>query len=115
MNDAKHNLIDVFSSLLVFAGILSSYMGYLSIQGVAGLMVALLVMWMGFKIGKDAVLVLLDASIDPETVQQIKDIAFADDGVEGVHEGRVRRSGPYLFGELHLETKKIYQWKKPMK
>lgn len=106
MNDAKHSLIDVFSSLLVFAGILFSYMGYLSIQGVAGLMVALLVIWMGFKIGKDAVLVLLDASIDPETVQQIKDIALAVDGVEGIHEVRVRRSGPYLFGELHLETKK---------
>lgn len=106
INDAKHSLIDVFSSLLVFAGILSSYIGYLSIQGVAGLMVALLVIWMGFKIGKDAVLVLLDASIDPETVQQIKDIVLAVDGVEGIHEVRVRRSGPYLFGELHLETKK---------
>jgi cation diffusion facilitator family transporter len=106
INDAKHSLIDVFSSLLVFAGILSSYIGYLSIQGVAGLMVALLVIWMGFKIGKDALLVLLDASIDPETVQQIKDIVLAVDGVEGVHEVRVRSSGPYLFGELHLETKK---------
>lgn len=106
INDAKHSLIDVFSSLLVFAGILSSYIGYLSIQGVAGLMVALLVIWMGFKIGKDALLVLLDASIDPETVQQIKNIVLAVDGVEGVHEVRVRSSGPYLFGELHLETKK---------
>ncbi len=76
INDAKHSLIDVFSSLLVFAGILSSYIGYLSIQGVAGLMVALLVIWMGFKIGKDALLVLLDASIDPETVQQIKKHCF---------------------------------------
>ena len=46
-------------------------------------MVALLVIWMGFKIGKDALLVLLDASIDPETVQQINDIVLAVDGVEG--------------------------------
>lgn len=106
IGDAKHSLIDVFSSLLVFAGILSSYMGYLSLQGVAGLIVALLIIWIGLKIGKNAVMVLLDASIDPETVQQIKDIALSVDGVEGVHEVRVRSSGPYMFAELHLETKK---------
>jgi cation diffusion facilitator family transporter len=106
MSDAKHSLIDVFSSLLVFVGILSSYMGYLSFQGVAGLMVALLVIWMGLKIGKDAVLVLMDASIDPKIMHQIGDAALAVDGVGGVSGVKVRSSGPYLFGELHLETKK---------
>ena len=106
IGDAKHSLIDVFSSVLVFFGIISSYMGYLSLQGVVGLLVALLIIWMGLKIGKDAVLVLLDASIDTETVQKIKKIALSVDGVEGIHEVRVRSSGPYMFAELHLETKK---------
>jgi cation diffusion facilitator family transporter len=104
MSDAKHSLIDVFSSLLVFAGILSSYMGYLSFQGVAGLTVALLIIWMGLNIGKDAVLVLMDASIDPEIIKQIKGAALTVNGVEGVSGVKVRSSGPYLFGELHLET-----------
>ncbi|EKF85356.1 cation diffusion facilitator family transporter [Methanobacterium formicicum] len=106
MSDAKHSLIDVFSSLLVFTGVLTSYMGYLIFQGVAGLMVALLILWMGWKIGKDAVLVLMDASIDPKLIQQIKGVALAVEGVEGVNGVKVRSSGPYLFGELHLETKK---------
>ncbi|MDO5835171.1 MAG: cation diffusion facilitator family transporter, partial [Methanobacterium sp.] len=106
IDDAKHSLIDVFSSVLVFFGIISSYMGYLSLQGVVGLLVALLIIWMGLKIGKDAVLVLLDASIDTETVQRIKKIVLSVDGVEGIHEVRVRSSGPYIFAELHLETKK---------
>lgn len=106
MSDAKHSLIDVFSSLLVFVGILSSYLGYLSFQGVAGFMVALLIIWMGLKIGKNAVLVLLDASIDPKIMHQIESAALTVDGVEGVNSVKVRSSGPYLFGELHLETKK---------
>ncbi len=106
ISDAKHSLIDVFSSALVFAGILSSYMGYLSFQGVAGLTVALLIIWMGLKIGKDAVLVLMDASTDPKVVQQIKAVALAVEGVEGVSGVKVRSSGSYLLGELHLETKK---------
>ena len=106
LGDAKHSLVDVFSSLLVFAGIVASYIGYLSLQGVAGLLVSLLIIWMGLKIGKNAVLVLLDATLDPETVERIKDLALAVEGVEGVHEVRVRSSGPYIFSELHLETKK---------
>ncbi len=106
MSDAKHSLIDVFSSLLVFTGILTSYMGYLSFQGVAGLMVALLIIWMGLKIGKNAVLVLMDASIDPRIIHQIKGAALAVEGVEGVNGVKVRSSGSYLLGELHLETKK---------
>lgn len=60
-------------------------------------------------------LVLLDATLNPERVEQIKKLALSVNGVEGVHEVRVRSSGPYIFSELHLETKKIYQLKKPMK
>jgi cation diffusion facilitator family transporter len=106
LSDAKHSLIDVFSSLLVFVGVLASYIGYLSLQGVAGFFVSLLVIWMGLKIGKNAVLVLLDATLDPKTVEQIKDMALTVDGVVDVHEVKVRSSGPYIFAELHLETKK---------
>ena len=106
LGDAKHSLIDVLASVLVFVGILGSYIGYLSLQGVAGLLVSILIIWMGLKIGKNAVLVLLDATLNPERVEQIKKLALSVDGVEGVHEVRVRSSGPYIFSELHLETKK---------
>lgn len=105
LSDAKHSLIDVFSSLLVFVGVLASYIGYLSLQGVAGFFVSLLVIWMGLKIGKNAVLVLLDATLDPKTVEQIKDMALTVDGVVDVHEVKVRSSGPYIFAELHLNEK----------
>ncbi|BDZ69673.1 cation transporter [Methanobacterium petrolearium] len=106
LGDAKHSLIDVFASVLVFVGVLGSYVGYLSLQGVAGLLVSILIIWMGLKIGKNAVLVLLDATLNPERVEQIKKLALSVNGVEGVHEVRVRSSGPYIFSELHLETKK---------
>ncbi|NYB51424.1 MAG: cation diffusion facilitator family transporter [Methanobacteriaceae archaeon] len=106
LGDSKHSLIDVFSSALVFASILASYIGYLSLQGVAGVVVSLLIIWMGLKIGKNAILVLLDATLDPETVGKIKELALSVNGVEGVHEVKVRSSGPYIFAELHLETKK---------
>ena len=106
INDGKHSFIDIFSSIIVFAGILSSYMGYLRIQGISGILVALLIIYMGFKLAKDDILVLLDANMDPEKIEEIRTIAENVAGVEGVHAIKVRRSGPFVFAELHLETKK---------
>ena len=106
INDGKHSFIDIFSSIIVFVGILSSYMGYLRIQGISGILVALLIVYMGLKLAKDDILVLLDANMDPEKIEEIKTIAESVDGVEGVHAIKVRRSGPFVFAELHLETKK---------
>jgi cation diffusion facilitator family transporter len=106
INDGKHSFIDIFSSLIVFIGILSSYLGYLRIQGISGILVAFLIIYMGLKLAKDDVLVLLDANMDPEKIEEIKTIAESVDGVEGVHAIKVRRSGPFVFAELHLETKK---------
>ena len=105
INDGQHSYVDVFSSLLVFAGILGAYIGYPVLQGVAGLAVALLIIYIGLKFGKNAILVLLDANLDPKTVEKIKSMAINFEGVEGVHDIKVRRSGPYVFAELHLETK----------
>ena len=106
INDGKHSLVDVFSSIIVFVGILSAYIGYPVLQGVASFAVALLIIYIGLKFGKEAILVLLDACIDPEIVENIKSIATNFEGVEGVHDIKVRRSGPFVFAELHLVTKK---------
>jgi cation diffusion facilitator family transporter len=106
INDGKHSFIDIFSSLIVFVGILSSYLGFLSIEGISGILVAFLIVYMGLKLAKDDVLVLLDASMDPEKLNEIKLIAKGVEGVENVHDVKVRRSGPFVFAELHLETEK---------
>ncbi|MBI5458740.1 cation diffusion facilitator family transporter [Methanobacterium sp.] len=106
ISDGKHSLVDVFSSIIVFVGILSAYIGYPVLQSVASFAVALLIMYIGLKFGKEAILVLLDACIDPGIVENIKSIATNFEGVEGVHDIKVRRSGPFVFAELHLGTKK---------
>ena len=112
ISDGKHSFIDIFSSIIVFIGILSSYLGYVRIQGISGVLVAFLIIYMGLKLAKNDVLVLLDANLDPKTINEIKFIAESIDRVEGVHNIKVRRSGPFIFAELHLETKKGLSVKK---
>lgn len=112
INDGKHSFIDIFASLIVFIGILSSYLGYLRIQGIAGIVVALLIIYIGLKLARGDVLVLLDPGMRSQEIKEIKSIALSIKGVEGVHNVKVRRSGPFIFAELHLETKKGLSVKK---
>ena len=102
--EAKHSLVDVSSSALVFVGILVHYFGFPWAEGIAGLLIGLLTIRLGLGMGRDAVLVLLDACLKPELISQMKKIAAEVKGVRGVHEIKVRRSGPFIFAEMHVEV-----------
>lgn len=115
INDAKHSFIDIFSSIIVFLGILFSYWGYLRIQSISGIFIAFLIIYIGLKLTKDDVLVLLDANMDPEIIKKIKSITLSVEGVEDLHDIKVRRSGPFVFAELHIETRKGLPVKKAYK
>jgi len=102
--EAKHSLVDVSSSALVFAAILVHYLGFPWAEGIAGLLIGVLTIRLGVGMGRDAVLVLLDACLRPELVSQMKEIATRVAGVRGVHEIKVRRSGPFIFADMHVEV-----------
>jgi len=102
--EAKHSLVDISSSALVFVGILVHYFGISWAEGIAGLLIGLLTIRLGFGMGRDAILVLLDACLKPELISQMKKIAAEVNGVRGVHEIKVRRSGPFIFAEMHVEV-----------
>ena len=102
--EAKHSLIDVLSSALVFAAILVHYAGFPWAEGIAGLLIGALTIRLGLGMGRDAVLVLLDACLKPELISQMRKIATEVSGVRGVHEIKVRRSGSFIFAEMHVEV-----------
>ena len=110
--EAKHSLVDVLSSALVFVAILVHHVGFPWAEGVAGLLIGLLTIRLGVGMGRDAVLVLLDACSKPELLSQMKKIAMQVNGVTGVHEIRVRRSGPFIFAEMHVEVETTMQVEK---
>jgi len=102
--EAKHSMVDVLSSALVFAGIAAHYVGFHWAEALAGVMIGLLIIKLGLGMGKDAVLVLLDACLKPELVSRMRKIATKIDGVKGVHDVKVRKSGPFIFAEMHVEV-----------
>jgi len=104
IGEGQHSLVDVYTSLLVFVGVLFASFGFSMAEVLAGLAIGLYVMKVGLWFGKDAVLVLMDACLSPQKAGEIKEIAERVRGVRGVHDLRLHKSGPVSFGEMHIEV-----------
>ncbi len=104
VSEGKHSMIDVYLSLTVFVGILFSHFGILWIEPLAGLLVGIVVAKVGIGLAKDPVLVLMDACLKSDRITQMKATAEAVRGVKGIHGVKMRRAGPYIFREMHVEV-----------
>jgi cation diffusion facilitator family transporter len=104
VSEGQHSMVDVYTSLIVFVGVSFSSLGYPMAEALAGVVIGLYVIKVGLGFGKDAVLVLMDASLSPQRAREMREIAEGVRGVIGVHGIKLRKSGPVSFGEIHLEV-----------
>jgi cation diffusion facilitator family transporter len=104
--DALHFSTDIWSSGVVFLGLLCTQWGYPAADSFAALIVAAIVISVSYRLGLRSIDVLMDKA--PErltaTVRQ-KALSVAE--VRGVHDIRVRTSGADIFVELsiHLDPR----------
>ncbi|MBE3559285.1 MAG: cation transporter [Ktedonobacteraceae bacterium] len=101
--DARDNLVDVFSALTVILGVLGAHLGYPRLDGLAGLVIALLILWNAFQIGIQASHELLDRNLDAAQLNRVREVAGA---VEGVTVAAVtgRTHGSDVLVELSIEV-----------
>ena len=104
MADAQHIRTDMFSSTVILAGLIGGWFG-LSLDKVAALLVVVLVFKAGLSISIDAIRVLLDASIDFETMDRVKSIIMKEPGVILINTLLGRNSGPFKFIEADIVIK----------
>jgi predicted Fe-Mo cluster-binding NifX family protein len=94
----------VYSSILVFLGVLSSYVGVPWIEPVIAVIISGFILKTGVSIGKNSALALMDAVLKPEHISKIRRLSEEVHGVIGVHDIKIRKSGPFCFGEMHMEV-----------
>jgi cation diffusion facilitator family transporter len=102
IGEGQHSLVDVYTSLLVLVGVLVSILGYPLGEVLAGFVIGAYVVKVGLWFGKDAVLVLMDACLNPQKAKEMSEIAERVRGVEGVHDLKLHKSGPVSFAEMHV-------------
>lgn len=96
---------DVTVTSATMAAILAGHFFHINIDGFAGLLVALVVMWAGINIAKDTLEPLIGEAVDPELCRQITELVESYDGVVGTHDLIVHNYGPNKsMASIHAEV-----------
>ena len=102
---ATDSLSDSIATTVVLLSMGISYFFHVNIDGYAGLLVAVFIIYAGFNAAKDTVSPLLGQAPDPEIVQQVADIVTAHPEVVGIHDLAVHDYGPGRVSvSLHAEV-----------
>ncbi len=108
--DAQHIWSDMLSSFVILVSLLGSAIGF-AIDKYAAVIVVVFIARSAITILLDSVRVLLDASLDYESLTRIREIALADPRVLEINELRARNAGRYKFVELDV-TLRVKEFEK---
>jgi len=102
--NASESFLDIFTSLVVLAGILLAYLRIPYIEGSIIILISLLIFKLGLKNIWTTLLVLLDANLDAGLQSDIEQDINRIYGVKGVGEVRIRQAGPFKMVECKFLT-----------
>ncbi len=99
--DGKHIRTDMLSTVVVLASLVGQYFGYV-LDTAAAVIVAIFIAHAGWEILFEGVKVLLDASLDQETLTRIRELLLAEPLVRKISSLTGRNSGSYKFIEAEI-------------
>jgi len=102
--DAEHIKTDFYTALVVLVGVLGQYFGYPMVEKIAVVIVVYFIFHSGFEILKEAIKVLLDASLDHGTIDEIKQILEDESKVKEIKTVTGRNAGSFQFVQLDLKV-----------
>ncbi len=95
--------LDVLSSVAVLGGVaLNKYLGIFHADSVAGFLIAGAIFVGVYSIFKESSLVLVDACNCGDIIGAIEEVAKSIKGVKEAHSIRVRKTGPYMTGDMNI-------------
>ncbi|XOA42858.1 MAG: cation diffusion facilitator family transporter [Candidatus Nealsonbacteria bacterium] len=107
--DGKESKLHIISSSLVVVGILSSYFGILKVEGIVGILFSLLIFKVGIESGRDSIYALMDVSPSEEIENKVKDVLKSVPDIKDFSGLKLRKSGPFIFGEVNIKVKKFIE------
>lgn len=102
---ATDSVGDVIITTATMAAILVGHLVQVNIDGYAGVVVSLVVMWAGISIARDTLEPLIGEAIDPELCENITTRVEEYDGIVGTHDLIVHNYGPnHSMASVHAEV-----------
>ncbi len=102
--DGKQFRADILSASIVFFALLGEYFG-LPLDRIAAGIVALFIAYSGWGLLSGSMRVLLDASVDSETLSKIRLVIESEPAVSSIEHITGRNSGRYIFVEINITLK----------
>ena len=102
--NANESFLDILTSAVVLAGILLAYAKIPYVEGLIIILISLLIIKLGLENTWKALLVLMDANLDPQLQFEIEEKINEIYGVKGVSEVKIRQTGPFKMVECQIET-----------
>jgi cation diffusion facilitator family transporter len=106
-SDALHYATDIYiNSGVLIALLLTAVTGWSVVDPLISLVIALYIVKSSLGLARESVHVLMDRKLPVEVDQKIAEIVsrYRNQGVNGFHNLRTRRSGSEKFIDLHLEV-----------
>jgi cation diffusion facilitator family transporter len=101
--DALHFSTDIWSSAVVFVGLIFANLGIYIADCIAALLVAAIVVYISIKLGKRSINVLLDRVPD-EIYGQVNDLMKQIEDINLFHDLKIRASGADVFVEVTIHV-----------
>jgi len=106
MADAWHHRSDALSSVGAFFGIFGAILGYPSLDAVASLVICLFIAKAAYDVFMDAINKMVDKSCDEETVNALRKLVMAQNGVIAVDDIRTRIFGSKMYVDIEIAANK---------
>lgn len=102
MADAWHHRSDSLSSIGALIGIFGSRLGYPVLDSVASVIISVFIVKAAYDIFKDAVDKMVDKACDDETIQEMRRMIEAQDGVLGIDLLQTRLFGNKIYVDIEI-------------
>jgi cation diffusion facilitator family transporter len=94
----------IATSLVIVTMVIGPFVD-ISIDGTAGIVISLLILFSGFRIAKDTINLLLGSAPDPEAVEKINRMVGSGKHVIGTHDLKIYDYGPSrVIASIHAEV-----------
>ena len=101
--DSLHYATDLATNLATILALVLASMGWNGADPLFALAIATYIFYSAFDIGREAVALLMDRELPDGVRAQIRDLAFSQPDVLGLHDVRTRQAGHQYFVQLHVE------------
>lgn len=102
--NAWHNRLDVWSSFVVLIGVIGAMLGYIWLDRLAAVVVAILIVKMGLAMAWQSIKELIDTGVDAQKAQDILASIRQVPGVNSVHELRTRSLAGTVMTDVHVQV-----------